>query len=159
MNKTKNKNLRKRRRKGKNVFWLVLSTDKYFHHPLLFSGMPHRYPLYNYLEDYDEGWRWISWQHSVYYPKTYSLEGVSVDKYTPIRVKLEICDKEPDMYIQRWKDCLFINSRTEMYYTHGIFGKKKHVQVPHDFRISNKLFPEITEKSGIVGVVIVPYEE
>ena len=87
------------------------------------------------------------------YPPLKVGERIPVDCETPVEVKLIICNTEPDMYIQRYKDCLFINSRLETYYIGGD-RHRKVTEVPHSFRISNKLFPDVTEESGIVGVKI-----
>ena len=157
MNKTRNKNKRKRRRNGKNIFWLVLGTGRFSGVPMLFSREPHQYYKLASFADYVTNWIWFC-NHSLYFPKENILERINVDTELPIKVKLELCDDEPDMYIQRYKDSLFISTYIETYYTYYIFVRKKHVQVTHVNRISNKLFPEVTEKSGIVGVRIVPFD-
>lgn len=143
MTKTKNKNRRKRRRSGKNLFWLVRSISG--NELILYSRKP-------YLMQLTKGnFCWFS-VYSECYPGIKVAERMEIDNKTPIMVRLEICSHEPDMYIQRYKDCLFINSHTQTYY---IGSKGKVTEVPHVFRISNKLFPDITEKSGIVGIKII----
>ena len=157
MSKTRNKNRRHRRRNGMNIFWLVLSTDKGCNRPILFSREPHQHPETTYREWYDDGWKWISW-HGTYYPPKDGVKYATPNKYKPIKVKLELCDDNPDMYIQRYKDCLFISSFISSYRWGGDGFTKLHYEVPHSYRISNKLFPEVTEKSGIVGIKIVPFD-
>lgn len=148
MKKTKHKNQRKRRRSGKNLFWLVKSRRT--NELILFSRKPYLMQMpkeYQYKEDCC----WFS-VYSECHPNIKVAERMEIDDETPIMVRLEICNYEPDMYIQRYKDCLFINSHTQTYY---IGGKEKVTEVPHVFRISNKLFPDVTEESGIVGVKII----
>lgn len=74
----------------------------------------------------------------------------------PVAVRLVRTDSDtPDFYVQRYRDCLFISERL---YTTLVPRKRKFFgykwieteEVPHCYRISNKLFPEITEESGIV---------
>jgi len=143
MTKTKNKNSRKHRRSGKNLFWLVRSIRT--NELILYSRKP-------YLMQLPKGnFYWFS-VYSECYPSIKVAERMEIDNKTPIMVRLEICNHEPDMYIQRYKDCLFINSHTQTYY---IGCKEKVTEVPHVFRISNKLFPDVTEKSGIVGIKII----
>lgn len=148
MNKTKNKNQKKRRRSGKNIFWLVKSRRT--NELILFSRKP---CLMQVPKEFhcNGDLQWFS-VYSECYPNMKVAERMEIDDKTPIMVKLVICDNEPDMYIQRYKDCLFINRHTQTYY---IGGKEKVTEVPHAFRISNKLFPDVTEESGIVGVKII----
>ena len=141
-NKVKNKNQKKRRWSGKNIFWLVMS--KRGPYPILYS----RKPYLVYFNENHEYWFSV---HSECYPNINTAKRLQVDSKTPVPVKLIICNDNPDMYIQRYKDCLFIKSRLETYYR----GVQKVTEVPHGFRISNKLFPDVTEESGIVGVKIV----
>lgn len=144
MRKTKNKNQKKRRRSGKNIFWLVKSRRT--NELILFSRKPHL------MEFHCSGdLQWFS-VYSKCYPNIKVAKRIEIDNKTPIMVKLAICDNEPDMYIQRYKDCLFINSHLHTFY---IGGRREVTEVPHVFRISNKLFPDVTEKSGIVGIKIV----
>ena len=143
MRKTKNKNQKKRRRSGKNIFWLVKSRRT--NELILFSRKP-------YLMQMSNGdIQWFS-VYSECYPNVKVAKRMEVDDKSPIMVKLVICNHEPDMYIQRYKDCLFISSHIHTYY---IGGKIKATEVPHIFRISNKLFPDVTEERGIVGIKIV----
>lgn len=148
MRKTKNKNQKKRRRGGKNIFWLV--KNRRTNELILFSRKPY---LMHVPKEFhcNEDLQWFS-VYSECYPNVKVAKRMRVDDETPIMVKLAICDNEPDMYIQRYKDCLFINSHLLTYY---IGGKREVTKVPHSFRISNKLFPDVTEESGIVGVKIV----
>ena len=139
--KTKNKNQKKRRRGGKNLFWLVM--NKRGHYPILYSRKP-------YICSYEDQEYWFS-VYSESYPNLHAAERLQVDSETPVPVKLIICNDNPDMYIQRYKDCLFIGSSTQTYYR----GGKKVTEVPHNCWISNKLFQDVTDESGIVGVKIV----
>ena len=75
----------------------------------------------------------------------------------PIPVHLVLTDENPDIYIQRVGENLYIGEleTVEKYSKHLIgmlFRVKKITQVEHVFRISPKLFPEITEKDGYKGV-------
>ena len=150
-------NKRIRRRCGKNLFWLVKSTYKCNESPILFSRKPHlvNWPYHQY--EYEEQNIWMA-SHEEYFPKQNILERIPEAKNGPVPVKLIIggCfgENKPDMYIQRYNDNLFISTHTETVYLGGIDGEKV-VRVPHLFRISNKLFPDVTEESGIVGVIIV----
>ena len=82
----------------------------------------------------------------------------------PIPVRLvRTNDERPDFYIQRYGECLFIATSKTRYWTSvpttNWFKKLFHkyewgerYMVVHNDMISNKLFPEVTELSGIVGV-------
>ncbi len=84
-------------------------------------------------------------------------------------VRLRLCaeGEEPDLFIQRVADNLFIfcttisvgrwKPREGGKIKTAILGKHRFVEekeVPHVNRISNKLFPEVTEESGVTGVMI-----
>lgn len=150
--KTKHKNAKKHRRGGRNIFWLVRSTRT--NELLLFSRKP-------VVEKAPEKWKdcyknevyWSS-SYSEYYPNNQVGERIRVDHIIPIPVKLIICNDNPDMYIQRCKDCLFICSRLETCYIGGNRDRKV-TRVPHSQRISNRLFLDVTEESGIVGIKII----
>ena len=137
--KTRNKNQKKRRRKSKNLFWLVWRRNGFL---VLYSRKP-----YIYNGD------WFSLS-SECYPNCEVAKNINVGFLTPVPVKLIICATDPDMYIQRYKDCLFISRYVQTAYIGGR-PDKMIKEVPHGFRISSKLFPDVTEESGIVGVKIV----
>ena len=155
--KTRRKNLRKRKRGGKNIFWLVMSTRG--KEAILFARKPYKdtWISKEYIKDYKDAFRWFS-IHGEYYPHNRVLERIPVDHLTPVKVKLIICGENPDLWIQRYKDCLFVNSHLETYYIGGNRNRKV-TQVYHNFRLSNKLFPDVTEESGIVGVKIVKIDD
>lgn len=165
--KTQSKNARHRRRSGKNLFWLARDRrgSKYL---ILYHRKPtlRDYFVANYRHEFVDGKWWESF-HETHHLHTKSiLERFSDIDYDtePVPVKLILMgikcwdgvEEKPDMYIQRYRDCLFIYTN---YYESWIGGDKKRkcLNVPHNMRISNKLFPDITEESGIVGVKIVPY--
>lgn len=138
----KDKHKRKKTRGERNLFWLVKSTE--YNILLLFNRKPYKRRVswwkrlfYDYKEDFVwESVHGCSYLHVDQFP--------SISRLCPIPVHLIIIkdDMEADMFIQRIKDNLFIdNSKTSL---------KRHY-----FRISNKLFPEITEKSGVVKVKLV----
>lgn len=150
-------------RSGKNEFWLVDSTRKNVFEPLLYSRKPYLidWSFSELKDDYKDEKIWFSC-HSKSYPNKDILERIPEAKVSPVPVKLIIAGdyinngivEKPDMYIQRYNDCLFINTHTETVYE-GCDENRKTVRVPHAYRISNKLFPDIVEESGIVGVKIV----
>lgn len=151
--KTKNKNQKKRRRGGKNEFWLVMDTR--CNQPLLFARKPYKIsaPNTEYAWCYKDGFYWFS-RYGEYYPSLNVMDRLQFGHKTPIKVKLVICDDEnPDLYIQRWKDCLFFSGRIERLWICGDKDREV-IRVSHNLRLSNKLFPDITEESGIVGVKI-----
>ena len=59
-------------------------------------------------------------------------------------------NNNPDLLIQRIKSNLFISVETVKYIKRG----KEVIELRYPTRISNKLFPGITEKDGIIGVKI-----
>jgi len=151
--KTKHKNAKKHRRGGKNLFWLVRSTRT--NGLILFSRKPvvEKAPE-KWKDRYENGVYWSSF-YSEYFLNNHQVgERIQVDHIIPIPVKLIICNDNPDMYIQRCKDCLFICSHLETYYIGGNRNRKV-TRVPHSQRISNKLFLDVTEESGIIGIRII----
>lgn len=166
--KTQSKNAKKHRRSSKNLFWLARDRRKGVKCLILFHRKPslHTYFSEQWRDDYVDGKWWESW-HDYYH-----LDGKEVmDRFSdidydtePVPVKLILAgikcwdgvNEVPDLYIQRYRDCLFIGKK---YYRSWIGGNKKRecINIPHAVRISNKLFPDLTEESGIVGVKIVPY--
>ena len=159
-----------------NIFYIVKSTSKFAPEYYLFNGMPRKISVenlwYRNKDNYHDGKIWSS-NHSYYplYGKEYEEKFKDIDHNTePVPVRLVPTDSEtPDLYVQRYKDCLFINTSLVTYVTyrrseHWLkryfpifdFGWDRNVRnsVPHNYMISNKLFPEITEKSGIVKMNI-----
>lgn len=148
-------NGRRHRRGSKNLFWLVNTRRIGLKEPILFNRKPHleTYPNAKYLDNYKDKKFWFS-IYGQSYPPIGVLERFPEAKETPIPVKLFVVEDNPDMYIQRYKDSLFINNRLETYYTYGILLKHKHVRVPHNNRISNRLFTDSAKEGAIVGVKI-----
>lgn len=150
-----NHNRRKKRRAGRNLFYLVRSTEK-VSNPLLIlcSRKPHKDKVWDEFADkYYDGLRWRS-VYGMCYPKINRDE----IKYNtePIPVRLVLTKENPDIYIQRVGENLYIGE-LETYEKHyKLFGVKKITQVKHVFRISPKLFPKIKERNGYKGVKIVP---
>lgn len=151
--KTKRKNAKKRKRGANNLFWLVMDTE--YRRPVLFARKPYKHTWAG-VKNLD-GFRWFS-IHGRFYLSDKVLDRIPADHLNPVKVKLIICNETPDLWIQRYKDCLFANSYLVTYYIGGD-RKRKVTQVPHSFRLSNKLFPDVTEESGIVGVKIVKKAE
>lgn len=168
MKKTQSKNAKKHRRRGRNLFWVARDRHKGSKCLIVYTRKP---TLYNYFseqwrDDYVDGKWWETWDNYFHVPRLNLREPFSDIEYDtePVPVKLILMgvkcwdgvEEKPDMYIQRYRDCLFIDIN---YYESWIGGNKKRkcLNVPHNMRISNKLFPDITEESGIVGVKIVPY--
>ena len=140
-----------------NKFWVVKSLSERSNEYELFNSIPSRYA-------YKELKYWGARHSHCYLGKQTYEKFADVDRSTePVEVRLVPTDSEtPDIYVQRYRDCLFINNRLERYYSprrRTLFGRKfkilgwKYVEcerVPHIYRISNKLFPEITEECGPV---------
>lgn len=161
---TDKKNARKRHRGAKNLFYLTLSRRIQCHVPLLFRTKPYLEDLGNweYADDYIDGKIWESF-HSYHFPKGNLKERfpeLSYKDVIPVKLILmgtkcwDGVEEKPDLYIQRVRDNLYIDNH---YYTSYIGGNydRKCLSVAHGTRISNKLFPDVTEESGIVGVKIV----
>jgi hypothetical protein len=154
----KSHNYRKKRRAGRNLFYLVRSTEKVSNPGLILcSRKPHKDKVWDKFADkYYDGLRWGS-VYGMCYPKI-NRDEIKYDT-EPIPVRLVLTDENPDLYIQRVSENLYIGELEtfEKYYKHLIgmlFRVKKITQVKHVFRISPKLFPEITEKDGYRGVKI-----
>lgn len=146
----KSHNYRKRRRAGRNLFYLVRSTEKVSNPSLILCNRkPHKDKVWDkYADKYYDGLRWIS-----VYGMCYLRINKDEIKYNtePMPVRLVLTDENPDIYIQRVGENFYIGELETF-----LFGVKKITQVKHVFRISPKLFPEITEKDGYKGVKIVP---
>ena len=155
-----NHNRRKKRRAGRNLFYLVRSTEKVLNPSLILCNRkPHKDKVWvKYADKYYDGLRWIS-----VYGMCYLKINRDEIKYNtePTPVRLVLTNENPDIYIQRVGENLYIGELEtfEKYSKHLIgmlFRVKKITQVKHVFRISPKLFPEVTEKNGYKGVKIVP---
>lgn len=151
-------NKRKKNRGYKNLFWLVKSTSIGSRELILYNRKPYKEMLphdYIYAKNYHDESRWWS-SHSENYPNNETIErfpGITHNDLIP--VELIIDNDNPDMLIQRKKDNLFISSGTTKY----IKGGREVVELRYPTRISPKLFPEVTEESGIVGVKIYEKKE
>lgn len=148
--KTKSHNRRLHNRGGKNVFWLAVNTYKHINEPVLFSRKPTS-------ETISTGTDWHA-SHSKYYPNRTVLDRLNIDPHDktifPLKVRLETTtDPHPDLYIQRLRNHIFIAS-----YTITFFHNAWKTEVPHNSMLSQKLFPEITEESGIKGIKILPID-
>lgn len=149
---TKKHNQRKRKRSEKNLFWLVRSTLIGSQQLELYNRKPYKID-YSYSEiskRYHDGSVWSSY-HGMSYPKKDLIDRFpDIDHNSLIPVKLVINRDNPDMLIQRIKSNLFISEGTVKYIKRG----KEVMELRCPTRISPKLFPEITEESGIIGVRI-----
>ena len=151
-----------------NVFWVVKSTLKAGKERwILFNGTPVKIPHRSTHCSYHENKIWTS-SHGFCYLKEeiQKFNDIGYDS-EPLKVRLEITqDENPDLYMQRYGSCLFISNHVERYWhavkednkIKKIFRKYKWIEdsrVPHVKMISNKLFPEITEETGVVKINIV----
>ena len=151
-----------------NVFWVVKDTRKDMNDYFMFNSLPWKYTWKSQYVDYYDDKVWTATHGKHYLGEGVAEKFKDIDHNSaPVKVKLVLTDdKNPDLYMQRYKDSLFIRTHTEKYW-HAvqntnrflrIIKKYKWVEaerVPHAYRISNKLFPEVTEEMGIVGVNIV----
>ena len=139
-----------------NIFWLVRGTEIVYRPELMvYNKKPKKikYFLPEYQHEYDGGLFWHSYHGYVCLNDRYDKRFSDITRYDdPVAVTLVIDNENPDFYIQRYKDCLFISNRksTCIRFKNGKDVREEYVA--HDNRISNKLFPDITEDSGIVGV-------
>lgn len=131
-----------------NKFWLVKSLRHEEYE--LYNKVPH----VEYSGVFTD---WYSTHDHCYLSKTTAERFSDIKSSSaPVAVRLVRTDSDtPDFYVQRYLDCLFINNRLDKVLVprkRKFFGYKwvEVEEVPHVYRISNKLFPEITEKSGIV---------
>lgn len=153
----KSHNYRKKRRAERNLFYLVRSTEK-VSNPLLIlcNRKPHKDKVWvKYADKYYDGLSWRS-VYGMCYLKI-NRDEIKYDT-EPIPVRLVLTNENPDTYIQRVGENLYIGEleKFDKYRRLMFRVKKKVIQVKHVFRISPKLFPEITEKDGYRGVKIVP---
>ena len=141
-----------------NLFWVVRETLKaYIPELIVFNKKPILIdnPIPEYADVCQCGKVWYSPHGSI---RMYNKHDKSFSDITwdsgPVPAKLIIVIDNPDFYIQRYKDCLFIDRRisTRICFRNGKYVNEKYVR--HVFRISNKLFPDITEESGIIGVKV-----
>jgi hypothetical protein len=150
---TKKHNQRKRKRGEKNLFWLTRSTLIGSRELRLYNRKPYKLD-YSYAETseyYYDKVRWFSC-HDVSFPRENLGDRFpGIDHNFLIPIELTIDNENPDMLIQRKKDNLFIASST----IEVIKGTGEEIQeLRYPSRISPKLFPEVTEESGIIGVRI-----
>jgi hypothetical protein len=149
---TKKHNQRKRKRGKKNLFWLVRSTLIGSTQLMLYNRKPYKLDisydpeLSNYYKD---KLVWFS-VHGESYLNKNAIGKFPITQDESIPVKLIIDKDNPDLLIQRIKNNLFISDGTVEYIERG----KEVIKLRYPSRISSKLFPEITEESGIVGVRI-----
>ena len=150
---TQRHNQRKRDRGKKNLFWLVKSTLIGSRSLMLYNKKPYKLDISytEYADNYKDKSIWFSIHDNSY------LKNDAIDKFpnasqdNSIPVRLVIDKDNPDMFIQRRKDNLFIDNKIHKYWKGSI---QNYEEVSCSSRISNKLFPEITEDDGIVGVRI-----
>lgn len=152
----------------KNEFWVVSASPEYGSVYLMFNHKPQLVSWYRMkfgaITTYDA---WYSRHGHCVLSERSEAKFDHLNNYSePVKVRLvRTTDGNPDLYVQRYRDCLFINSSTERFWyavkrAKGFlrfFSKWKWVEsvrVPHFARISNKLFPEITENDGIVEMII-----
>lgn len=150
---TQRHNQRKRDRGKRNLFWLVKSTMIGSRSLMLYNRKPYKEDIsYNeYASEYKDKSIWFS-VHSEFYLKNDAIDkfpNASQDNQIP--VKLVVDKDNPDMFIQRRKDNLYMDSKIHKYWKGT---NPNYEEVSCYSRISNKLFPEITEDDGIVGVRI-----
>ena len=134
-----------------NKFWIVRSLSARSNEYEMHNSIPSIHTTYY-------GTKYWSGVHSNCYLGKQSWEKVSdITRDTePVAVRLVPTDSdEPDFYVQRCGENLFIGNRLEKYYTNvkrKLIGWKciEEDGVPHMYRISNKLFPEITDECGPV---------
>lgn len=148
---TKKHNQRKRKRGEKNLFWLVKSTMVGSTQLLLFNRKPYKisYPEYDRYKDKS---MWFSIHGETYLKNdaVNKFSNASQDNSIPVRLLIVSGEDNPDLLIQRIKNNLFISEGTVKYIERG----KEIIELRYPTRISNKLFPGITEKDGIIGVKI-----
>lgn len=154
---TKKHNQRKRRRGYKNLFWLVKSTKIGSNLLELYNKKPYKvdYSCSDIADYYYDKSLWHSC-HGVSYPDVKLLDRFSITYDDIVLVELVIDNDNPDMFIQRKGDNLFI-SNDKVRIIKWFFKIITELKCPS--RISPKLFPEITEESGIIGVRIERYNE
>jgi hypothetical protein len=121
---------------------------------LLFNRKPYKYKISfsKYADQYKDKSMWFS-IHGETYLRNNAVDkfpNASQDNSIPVRLLIVSGEDNPDLLIQRIKNNLFISEGTVKYVERG----KEVIELRCPTRISNKLFPEITEKDGIVGVMI-----
>ena len=154
-----------------NIFYVVKSTCLDWENYLLFNSVPHKQRFVSEYYDYYNNEIWSARHGKCYFAKrsNYKFQDLTYDS-EPIKVKLVRCNDDndiPDFYIQRCGENFFITNKKERVWKavkndgfFKFFKKWKWVefeQVPHICRISNKLFPEITEEMGVVEMMIKRY--
>lgn len=133
---------------AENKFWVVKSLR--YEEYMMYNKVP-------YVENFARFIDWFSVHDHCFLSKATAERFSDIKSSSaPVAVKLVRTDSDtPDFYVQRYRDCLFINDRL---ITTLVPRKRKFLgykwveveEVPHGYRISNKLFPEITEADGPV---------
>lgn len=98
-----------------------------------------------YQHEYDGGLFWHSYHGYVCLNDRHDKRFSDITRYDdPVSVTLVIDNENPDFYLQRYKDCIFISNRksTCIRFKNGKDVREEYVE--HDNRISNKLFTDIT---------------
>lgn len=154
---TKKHNQRKRDRGKRNLFWLVKSTLVGSKQLILYNRKPYKIDISysRYAINYYDKLEWFS-GHSESYVNSESHNKDLIDKFPIthndlIPVRLVKCDSNPNLFIKRKNGNLFMSNGT-IVVIRGTGEEILELQAPS--RISPKLFPEVTEESGIVGVII-----
>lgn len=150
---TQRHNQRKRDRGKRNLFWLVNSTLIGSRSLMLYNRKPYKLDISysEYSNHYKDKLIWFSCHGESYLKNGAINKFPNASQDIPIPVRLVIDKDNPDMFIQRRKDNLFIDNKILKYWKGSI---QNYEEVSCASRISNKLFPEITEDDGIVGVRI-----
>lgn len=152
-------NKRKKNRGYKNLFWLVRDTRIGSTQLMLYNRKPYKLDIsYNpeLANYYKDKLKWFS-VHGESYLNNNAINKFPITSDESIPVKLIIDNDNPDMFIQRKNDNLFISDGT-VKWTKMMSGMEI-IELRSPSRISPKLFPEVTEESGIVGVKIYEKKE
>ena len=117
-----------------------------------FAGYKYPIEMQNRWGGVEEHW---NWHDSIWFKKKYRnvFNLTFEDGAKECRLVIDKETSDPMFYIQRVGENLFIAQNPTDIYSY-IHRKKVKVgsYVEHNHRISNKLFPEITDKDGIIGV-------
>ena len=146
-----------------NLFWLVKWTGLWADEYVLFNHIPHKEScgISEYSDDYKDGLVWTSSHGCAWVNRenVYKFSDITCDD-KPIASRLvQTNDNVPDFYVERRGDNLFIcgftyryhkwKRRTDFWRHFRKWQRLDFEKVPGNFQISNKLFPWLTEKSGI----------
>lgn len=154
-----------------NVFYVVRSTRVWGKDYMLFNSKPYKLDLSTmFRQDYVDGKMWTA-AHGYCYLRDDVGEKFSdiTCLSEPIPVKLvrhkKESNTEPDLYVERVGDNLFIDNRLDGSYRAvpetnrflKLFRKWRWVESKRTrrcYRISNKLFKDITYDDGVIGMDI-----